>query len=44
MLTRRKFIGTTIGAGVALATGVRPALTQPARKRMIVDAQVCRRP
>jgi predicted TIM-barrel fold metal-dependent hydrolase len=40
MFTRRKFIGTTLGAGVALATGARPALAQPARKRMIVDAQV----
>ena len=38
MLTRRKFIGTTLGAGVALATGA--ALTQPAGKRTIVDAQV----
>jgi predicted TIM-barrel fold metal-dependent hydrolase len=39
MLTRRKFIGTTLGAGVALATGA-CAITQPAGKRMIVDAQV----
>lgn len=39
MLTRRKFIGTTLGAGVALATGA-CALTEPARKRTIVDAQV----
>ena len=38
MLTRRKFLGTTIGAGVALATGA--CATQPAGKRMIVDAQV----
>jgi predicted TIM-barrel fold metal-dependent hydrolase len=37
MLTRRKFIGTTLGAGVALATG---CATQPAGKRMIVDSQV----
>jgi len=40
MFTRRKFIGTTIGAGVALATGVGCTTTQPAGKRMIVDAQV----
>ena len=38
MLTRRKFLGTTIGAGVALATGA--CATQPAGKRAIVDAQV----
>jgi predicted TIM-barrel fold metal-dependent hydrolase len=38
MFTRRKFIGTTLGAGVALATG--GCATQPAGKRMIVDAQV----
>jgi len=36
MFTRRKFIGTTLGAGVALATG---CATQPAGKRMIVDSQ-----
>ncbi len=40
MLTRRRFIGTTLGAGAALATGVQAALPQPAKKRMIVDAQV----
>jgi len=38
MLTRRKFIGTTLGAGVALATGA--CATQPAAKRTIVDGQV----
>jgi predicted TIM-barrel fold metal-dependent hydrolase len=38
MLTRRKFIGTTLGAGTALATGVQGAL--PQQKREIVDAQV----
>jgi len=38
MLTRRKFIGTTLGAGVALATA--GCATQPSGKRMIVDAQV----
>jgi len=38
--TRRKFLGTTLGAGVALAAGG-CALTQPATgKRTIVDAQV----
>lgn len=40
MFTRRKFIGSTLGAGVALATGVGCTTTQPAGKRMIVDAQV----
>src|SRR5438309_8669692 len=38
MFTRRKFLGTTLGAGVALATGA--CATQPAGKRVIVDAQV----
>jgi len=38
MLTRRNFIGTTLGAGVALATA--GCATQPSGKRMIVDAQV----
>ena len=38
MFTRRKFLGTTIGAGVALATGA--CATKPAGKRTIVDAQV----
>src|SRR6267154_457258 len=38
MFTRRKFLGTTLGAGVALATGA--CATQPAGKRQIVDAQV----
>ncbi len=37
MFTRRKFIGTTLGAGVALATA--GCATQPSGKRMIVDAQ-----
>ena len=37
MFTRRKVIGTTIGAGVALATG---CATQPAGKRQIVDSQI----
>ena len=40
MLTRRKFIGSTLGAGVALAAGAGCAVTQPAGKRMFVDAQV----
>jgi len=38
MFTRRKFIGTTVGAGVALAMG--GCATQPGGKRMIVDSQV----
>jgi len=40
MLTRRNFLGSTLGAGAALASGAQPALPQPARKRLIVDAQV----
>jgi predicted TIM-barrel fold metal-dependent hydrolase len=38
MFTRRKFIGTTLGTGAALAMGA--CATQPAGKRMIVDSQV----
>jgi len=38
MFTRRKFLETTLGTGVALATGA--CATQPAGKRTIVDAQV----
>jgi len=38
MLTRRKFIGTTLGAGAALAAGTAPVVAQ--RKRTIVDSQV----
>ena len=37
-LTRRKFIGTTLGAGAALAAGTAPLVAQ--RKRTIVDAQI----
>jgi predicted TIM-barrel fold metal-dependent hydrolase len=40
MLTRRHFIGSTIGAGAVLASGAQPASSQPARQRAIVDAQV----
>jgi len=40
MLTRRKFIGTTLVAGAALATTAQQGRPQPAGKRMIVDAQV----
>jgi predicted TIM-barrel fold metal-dependent hydrolase len=46
MLSRRSFINTTLGTGVALMTqGAQPAAaqapaSQPARKRLIVDAQV----
>jgi predicted TIM-barrel fold metal-dependent hydrolase len=40
MLSRRKFIATSIGAGAALATS-QQATAQPAKpKRMIIDAQV----
>ena len=37
MFTRRKFLGTTLGAGALAAAG---CATQPAGKREIVDAQV----
>jgi predicted TIM-barrel fold metal-dependent hydrolase len=37
MFTRRKFVGTTLGAAALAAAG---CATQPAGKRMIVDAQV----
>ncbi len=40
MLTRRNFLGSSLSAGAALAAGAQPASSQPARKRMIVDAQV----
>ena len=40
MLTRRKFIGTTLVAGATLATGAQQARPQLASKRTIVDAQV----
>ena len=40
MLTRRKFIDTTLVAGAALATSAQQVLPQPAAKRTIVDAQV----
>src|SRR5215470_5601423 len=40
MLTRRRFIGRTLVAGAALATGAQQARLQPASKRTIVDAQV----
>jgi predicted TIM-barrel fold metal-dependent hydrolase len=40
MLTRRKFLGTTVGASAALATGAQRALSQSEDKRMIVDAQI----
>jgi predicted TIM-barrel fold metal-dependent hydrolase len=40
MLTRRKFIGTTLVAGAAMTTSAQQARPQPASKRTIVDAQV----
>lgn len=40
MLNRRKFIGTTLGAGAALATGTQLGLSEGAKKRTIVDAQI----
>jgi predicted TIM-barrel fold metal-dependent hydrolase len=44
MLSRRSFLNSTLGAGLALATGTQQAAAQapaqPARKRTIVDAQI----
>lgn len=41
MLSRRSFLRSTVGAGLALATqGCQQMAAQPARKRTIVDAQV----
>ncbi len=40
MLTRRKFVGTTLVASAALTTSAQQARPQPASKRTIVDAQV----
>ena len=41
MLSRRSFLKSTLGAGLGLATqGCQQMVTQPARKRTIVDAQV----
>src|SRR5438067_13920493 len=41
MLSRRSFLKSTLGAGVALATqGCQQMAAQPARRRIIVDAQV----
>src|SRR5215510_4351605 len=40
MITRRRFIAGTVGAGVAFATYGQQMTTQSGAKRMIVDAQV----
>ena len=41
MLSRREFLKSTLGTGVALASGFsQEAAAQPARRRLIVDAQV----
>ncbi|MEA2936551.1 MAG: hypothetical protein QOC56_55, partial [Alphaproteobacteria bacterium] len=41
MLSRRNFLAGTAAGGLALATpGIEPAVAQPARKRLIVDAQI----
>lgn len=40
MLTRRKFISAMLSTGAALGLGRAPALSQPARKRLIVDSQI----
>ena len=41
MISRRRFIGATLGAGASLVTqGCQQIAAQPAAKRMIVDAQV----
>ena len=41
MLSRRAFLKSTLGTGVALAARFSPeAAAQPARRRLVVDAQV----
>ena len=41
MLSRREFLKSTLGTGVALASGFsQEAAAQPERRRLIVDAQV----
>ena len=41
MMSRRRFIGSTVGAGLAIATqGCQQMAAQPRGRRMIVDAQV----
>src|SRR4051812_23053173 len=41
MLSRRRFLTGTAGVGLAMAAQYSaPALAQPARKRLIVDAQI----
>ena len=40
MFSRREVIGSTLAAGAVTAAGMRPALPQGARKRVIVDAQI----
>src|SRR3981189_1815665 len=42
MLSRRSFLGSTLGAGAGMALashGPQPAAAQPASRRMIVDSQ-----
>jgi hypothetical protein len=41
MLSRRSFLKSALGAGVALAGArIAPVAAQPARRRTIVDSQV----
>ena len=40
MFTRRRFIGSTLGASAVTAAGAQLALPEDARKRVIVDAQI----
>ena len=43
MLSRRRFLGSTLGAGAGMALasqGPQPAAAQPAARRMIVDSQI----
>jgi hypothetical protein len=40
VFSRREVIGSTLAAGAVTAAGMRPALPQGARKRVIVDAQI----
>jgi predicted TIM-barrel fold metal-dependent hydrolase len=40
VFTRRTFIGSTLAAGAVTAAGAQPALSEGARKRILVDAQM----
>ncbi len=40
MLTRRRFIGSTLAAGAVTSGSIQPASSQSPRKRLLVDAQI----